>query len=462
MINQMDEYKHHPASFRDPSGFIFFAKGNYYRQVNQSYASNYELLMSSGLYAILTSEKKLIPHEVINENFGLSSDWYRTLLPTQLSTISYPYEWCFDQLKDAALLTLAVMRVALKHGMILKDASAFNVQFVGCKPLFIDSLSFEKYDTTKPWIAYRQFCECFLFPLLIGHYLKTGIQKMLTVYPEGIPVSLTAGLLPGKSRFNLAVWLHVFLQNSISAKKQESSTTQKNFSNEKMDRLIDHLESSIKSLQISSSVRSTWNNYYDETILGNNYLAEKERTFRELIKDINVDTALDIGCNNGYFSRIIAEKNILVRAIDFDTQCINELYRSEKSKTTSNIIALCVDIANPTPAIGLRNQERSAFEDRGKSDLVAALALVHHMVLGRNIPFAEVAAQMAALTKKNLIIEFVPLDDEKSKQLIANKTDYHRPYDENSFENNFSGYFEIETKKKITGTERVMYRMKKK
>jgi len=460
-MNPMAEPQHHPASFRDPSGFIFYANGNYYRQVNKSYANDYELLMSSGLYSKFTEKKLLLAHDELTENFNRSPDWYKTLLPQQLSFISYVYEWSFDQLKDAALLTLAIMKTAIGHGMILKDASPFNIQFQEGRAIFIDSLSFEKYDESKPWIAYRQFCESFLFPLLIGHYLKTDVQKLLTIYAEGIPVNITAKLLPAKSRFNLAVWLHVFLQNSIGSKNQSSKKNQKNFSKEKLIRLVDHLESTVQSLHIPASIRSNWNNYYGETILSSDYLAEKAEIFREFINDTNMDSVLDLGCNNGYFSRIIAEKKCFVIAVDFDSQCINELYLSEKNKLPSYILPLCIDISNPSPAIGLNNTERSSFCERAKSDMVVALAIVHHLVLNKNIPLSDVASLLANLTKKVLIVEFVPLSDEKSQLLIANKTNYHQPYDEHAFEKYLSEYFQIEKKQAIAGTGRVLYRMRK-
>ena len=206
----MAGYLHHPASFKDPSGFVFQANDINYRQVNKMYAENYELLFSSGLYKNLTEKKLLIPHKEVSENITQSPDWYKTLLPQQINFISYAYEWSFDQLKDAALLTLKVLKIAVEHGMILKDATPFNIQFNEGRAVFIDTLSFEKYDTTKPWIAYRQFCECFLFPLYLEHYLKSDVQKILSTYLDGIPVDITAKLLPMKSSLNMGVWLHVF------------------------------------------------------------------------------------------------------------------------------------------------------------------------------------------------------------------------------------------------------------
>ena len=161
----MTNVARHPASFKDPAGFIFEANGKIYRQVNKVYGQQYQHLMESGLYNQLISSNQLITHSSINENLTGDEEWLLTLLPEQLSFVSYPYEWCFDQLKDAALLTLFILRTSLDKGMILKDATPFNVQFQKGKPLFIDTLSFDLYDETKPWVAYRQFCETFLFPL---------------------------------------------------------------------------------------------------------------------------------------------------------------------------------------------------------------------------------------------------------------------------------------------------------
>jgi 2-polyprenyl-3-methyl-5-hydroxy-6-metoxy-1,4-benzoquinol methylase len=462
MINETLAYQHHPASFKDPSGFVFKSNGKYYRQVNKSYAEDYDKLMSSGLYKILVEKKLLIPHTEVNENSGQSPDWYKTLLPEQLSFISYPYEWSFDELKDAALLTLRVQKIAVKHGMILKDATSFNIQFYEGRPVFIDTLSFEKYDESKPWIAYKQFCECFLFPLLIEHYLKIDVQKLLSVYLEGIPASTTAKLLPFKSRFKLSTWLHVYLQASVTSNtKPTNKTATASFSKAKLLKLIESLQNTIKPLHVKSTIQSTWNNYYGETILSKNYLDAKEKVFRDFVSDINDGRTMDVGCNDGYFSKILAEKNSNVIAVDFDSQCVNKLYLDIKSGAVKDILTFCIDLTNPSPAVGFNHAERQSFADRAKADTVTALALIHHIVLSKNVPFSDVAKMLSDLTRKHLIIEFVPISDEKSQQLIANKPTYHKPYDPDAFENHFSTYFEIEKKQIIPGTERILYRMKK-
>ncbi|HLX93423.1 MAG TPA: hypothetical protein VKR32_17185 [Puia sp.] len=457
----MADVLYHPASYKDPSGFVFTSNGKIFRQVNKSYREDYDLLLSSGLYKELSEKKFLVTHQEVSENLTQTNEWYKTLSPEHLPFISYPYEWCFDELKDAALLTLKVMKISMKRGMILKDATPFNVQFLHARPIFIDTLSFEKYEISKPWIAYRQFCECFLFPLLLEHYRQIDTQKLLTVYLEGIPAQTTAKLLPRKSLLNINILLHVFLQNSVAATAAPTNSRRiTDFNPNKLLRLIDSLESTIRHLRFKTTVRTTWNNYYEETILSQEYLNKKEHIFREYIKDLQGSKAIDIGCNDGFFSKILAEYIPNVIAVDFDSQCINRLYTETKSLLNKNILPLCVDLTNPSPSVGFNHAERESFRERAKSATAIALGLIHHLVLSKNIPISGVAKMFADLTTDTLIIEFVPLNDEKAQLLIANKTKYHVPYDSTTFELVFEKYFAIEKRATIPGTERILYRMR--
>lgn len=462
MTRPMNDPSRHAASFRDSAGFMFRLDGLNYRQVNQSYASQYQQFIESGLYQTLIEKKLLIPHEEISKNLSGVEECFKTLLPQQLPFISYPYEWCYDQLKDAALLTLRVLTTAIDHGMILKDATPFNVQFLAGKPVFIDTLSFEKYDAAKPWIAYHQFCESFLFPLVLGHYLKTGFQKFLMVWPDGIPASVTAGMLPWRSRFNLGVWLNVFLQIRIRNRSNPESSQTVNFSREKLLRLVGHLQTTILSLQMHANSHSGWSRYYEETILSQQYLLSKEKIFSGFLDGINPISALDLGCNDGYFSKVMSQKIPAIIASDFDESCVNRLYLAIKKERVNNILPICIDFTNPSPAIGLGNKERVSFLQRSNSEIVIVLALIHHLVLTKNIPLPMLAEQLAQLTTKFLIVEFVPLQDEKVKQLILHKTSFHQPYDESSFEEHFGRYFAVERKELISGSERTLYRMRKK
>ncbi|MBS1935930.1 MAG: SAM-dependent methyltransferase, partial [Bacteroidetes bacterium] len=428
----MAEILHHPASYKDPSGFIFQWNGKYYRQVNQHFSEDYETLMHSGLYTALIQKKLLIPHTELTENISGAPTCYKTLLPQQLSFISYIYEWGFEQIRDAALLTLSILKISIEHGMILKDATPFNVQFNDGKPVFIDTLSFEKYDEKKPWVAYRQFCECFLFPLYLDHYLQVDIQKILSNYLDGIPVAITAKLLPGKSRFNLGVWLHVFLQNYVKQDAAAEIKKQLNYSRQKLLNLVTHLESIITKLKPATSRASVWDNYYNETILSQDYLEEKKKIFYSFINTIAYNTALDAGANNGYFSKILSQNGAHITAIDYDVKCIDNLYVEIKKDNIKNILPLCIDITNPSAGVGFQNKERLSFADRFRSELVIALAVVHHLVLGKNIPLPDVASFLASLCAQKLIVEFVPVNDTKAQLLIQNKSQYH-VYDENQF-----------------------------
>lgn len=213
----------HPASFRDPSGFIFTYNHKIFRQVNESYKEHFELLIRSGLYDRLFKEGKIISHQQINENLSGEKKWYTTLLPEQLEYVSYPYEWPFDMLKDAAICTLEITKEAIRDSLLLKDASAFNMQWHKGQMRLIDSLSFETYDVNLPWVAYRQFCEHFLAPLAFMHYLEEPVHPLLSGKIEGLPLSLVRKLLPYKSKFNLHLYLHLHLHASLSGKKSNNA-----------------------------------------------------------------------------------------------------------------------------------------------------------------------------------------------------------------------------------------------
>jgi hypothetical protein len=456
----MTTYTRHPSSFKDPSGFVFESGGNIYRQVNQYYAAQYRQLMDSGLYKQLVSHQRLIAHEEVAENMTNTPEWYTTLQPEPVQHISYPYEWCFEQLQDAALLTLTMLKTALQHGMILKDATPYNIQFHKGRPVFIDTLSFDTYDPKQPWIAYRQFCQCFLFPLYLEHYLKTDIQRILSTYIDGIPVDFVAKLLPLKSRLSLGVWLHVYLQHTASTSTRANKQTAA-FSKKKLLDVISHLTNIITNFPNNKTYKTTWSNYYEDTILSKEYLQEKETIVRAFCQNSKARSVLDLGANDGYFSRLFASHQMQVIATDADNRCISRLYHEVKNNNIQNILPLILDIANPSPAIGFHNQERAAFHDRIQTDLVAALALVHHLVIGKNISLPVLAEYFNHIAPE-LIIEFVPKEDEKVQQMLKTRPDTFPDYTTTVFENLFLQYFEVISKKKVPGTYRVLYHMKRK
>lgn len=445
-----------PASYRDPSGFVFTKDGEWYRQVNKIYQEDYSLFVSSGLSAELQEAGLLVPHQEIRENLTGHPDYFITLKPEPVPVISYPYEWCYDQLKDAALLTLRIMRAAMTRGMILKDATPFNIQFYRGRPVLIDTLSFTRYNPSQPWIAYRQFCETFLFPLLLGKYTRLNMQQLMRVYLEGIPARVTARLLPLRSRWNASVWMHVFLQSRLSDNQPGTNTRTNSFSATKMKNLLAHLE------QMTGNCyqrrQTNWTNYYTETILNKNYLAEKDSLVGRFLQEVNGKCILDLGANDGYFSLLAGRAGFEVVATDADDACINNLYQHLKKEKIPSVLPLYLDITNPTPALGFSNTERPAFFTRVQPDLVLALALVHHLAIGNNIPFEKQAAFFASLAPR-LLVEFVPAEDPKTIELLSHKE--LRPYTQEEFEAGFAGCFQVLKKEKVGGSSRIIYLMER-
>ncbi|MES2850259.1 MAG: SAM-dependent methyltransferase [Bacteroidota bacterium] len=450
----------HPSSYRDPSGFIFEKAGILYRQVNTIFKDDFDFFINSGCYKKLIEKKWLIPHETIKENLTGTPDYYLTLKPEKVDFVSYPYEWSFDMLKDAALLTLQLVKEAVSFELILKDATPYNIQWYKGKLVFIDTLSFEKYNEAEPWIAYRQFCQNFLGPLLLMHYSKKPLQQLLLAYPEGIPLDIVSGLLPAKSRLSLYTYLHIHLHAKISSAKNNKTHQRQTFSKQKLLNLINSLESLITRLTIPYQ-QSTWSEYYSEAAKRTNYITEKKKIIELWVDQLpGIKKAADLGANDGEFSKLAAGKNIAVIAADFDPWCINNLYREIKSSGIKNIQPLIIDLSNPSPSIGVNNAERDSFIKRCKADLVLALALIHHLVIGKNIPFEKVA-NFFSTAGNNLVIEFVPKKDEKVELMLKDKKDIYTTYNQQAFLTAFEKYFSVVDRKIIGNTNRVLFLMKK-
>ena len=363
-------------------------------------------------------------------------------------------------LKDAALLTLQLLKETVSYGLILKDATPYNIQWNEGKLIFIDSLSFEKYNEKEPWIAYRQFCECFLSPLLLMHYSKEPLQQLQLAYPEGIPLSVTKSLLPRRSRFSLHTYLHIHLHANVSAKNKTNSSKTAVFSKQKLLNLISSLESLVSTLKLAGK-KSTWSEYYDEAAQRDNYLEPKKKLISEWARSLSlIKTAIDVGANDGVFSKLLSKLNIYTIATDFDPICINNLYREIKETNKQNLQPLIIDLSNPSPAIGVNNTERQSFISRTKVDLVLALAVIHHLAIGKNIPLDKIASLLYQ-SGNYLIIEFVPKEDEKVQLMLKSKKDIYNSYTIEKFETVFKEYFLIQNKQLLGNSRRTLYLMRK-
>lgn len=453
--------QHHPASWRDPSGFVFLQANQVYRQVNKNYQRHYDYLISSGLYDALVKKGWLLPHtEVPPEEFTTTAETYKILHPEQLSFISYPCEWSFSMLKEAALLTIRIAKEALQKGMILKDATPFNVQWHKGKLVFIDTLSFEIYEEGKPWIAYRQFCENFTGPLLLMHYNKMPLHELQFAWPDGIPLSFVQKSLPWRSQWNMLTYLHIHLHAKFAGRHKGADERKAVVSRTKLNNLLQSLEALTEKSNLESA--TTWSHYYEEAATRDDYLERKKALISNwLDRFTDLKTGIDFGANQGQFAYLLAAKDINTIAADADAGAIDSLYRKINTEGITNLQPLVIDLANPSPASGLNNTERSSFLLRVQNrDIGLGLALIHHLCLGRNIPFTALASLFAGACKY-LIIEFVPMSDEKSQQLLLNKKNNYHWYTEDQFRDTFSHVFHITERAPIPGTERVLYLMER-
>ncbi|MFZ2055083.1 MAG: class I SAM-dependent methyltransferase [Candidatus Aminicenantales bacterium] len=448
-----------PSSFRDPSGFLFEREGRLYRQVNCIYKDHYDQLLSSGLYKALTERELLVHHDEVEISPPDPQLAYKIIKPRLVSFISYPYEWCFTQLKEAALVMLKIQKTAFDFGMSLKDASAFNIQFIDGRPLLVDTLSFEKLQL-KPWVAYRQFCQHFLNPLLLMAYKDFHLNQLSRIFIDGIPMSLTSRLLPFRTRFRPSLTSHVHL-HALSQKYFSTRTVrvrERRVRPVSLAGLAESLESLVRRLSFPLK-KTEWAHYYQET----NYTPEgfewKKKIIEEFLDVMKPDTVWDLGANTGVFSRLASRRGIKTVAFDVDFIAVELNYRDCLDKNEKNLLPLLMDLTNPTPAIGWENRERKSLLERGPADAVFALALLHHLAISNNLPFPKIAEFLSRICRW-LVIEFVPKTDSQVQRLLATREDIFDQYTRPDFEREFNRFFVIEKVVPIKETERTLYLMK--
>ena len=452
------------SSFRDPSGFVFEVDGILYRQVNERHRAHYDLLMDSGLYRSLVDDGLLIPHEEADPHLAAAEGAYRVLRPERVGFVSYPYEWSFGQLKDAALATLAIQRRAMAAGMSLRDASAYNIQFVDGRPVLIDTLSFEALPEGRPWVAYRQFCQHFLAPLALAAYRDVRLQQLLLIHLDGIPLDLAANLLPGRARRRVPLLLHLFMHarsqaRHASAGGAPSQRASRPFSARAFSGLIDSLEKGVRGLTWKTG-HSTWSDYYAEA---EHYPAgamqRKEAVVRGFLEGAGPKTVWDLGANTGRLSRLASSRGIPTVAFDLDPAAVELDYQEVLRAGEQHLLPLVQDLANPTPAVGWAGRERMSLAERGPADLALALALVHHLAIGNNVPLPRLAETLGDYGR-SLVIEWVPKSDPKVQGMLSTREDVFDAYTPQAFESAFAGRFEILRREEIPGTERVLYLMR--
>lgn len=451
------------GSFRDPGGFLFRRDGVLYRQINAPALNGFTRFVDSGLHAELGAAGKVVEHQDADIALAATGEGCKVIRPEPIPFIAHPYEWCFSQLKAAALLTLDLQEHALRFDLCLKDASAYNVQFNGCRPVFIDTLSFDVYQEGKPWVAYGQFCRHFLAPLLLMAKVDIALGKLLATHIDGIPVALASRLAPWTALLRPSLAMHIGLhgrsERAAVSMRDERLNPGAQFGLNAMRGLVDSLRSAIESLRWNPT-GTEWIDYYtDNNNYGDAALREKESLVAAALDRLQPQSVWDLGGNVGRFSRLATQRDAYTVCLDIDPACVEANYLQTRRDGDEHLLPLVLDLANPSPALGWSNTERPALLERGPADLVLALGLVHHLAIGLNVPLNKIADLCSRLAPQ-LIVEFVPRGDSQIDKLLSSRTDVFANYHREGFESAFGRHYSWEPPVGIPGTARHLYVMR--
>ena len=451
------------GSFRDPHGHVFSRDGLVHRLVTADGAEDYDHLMGSGLYEALVAEGLLVEH--VEVDAGEVSGPARVLLPTQVPVISYPWEWCPGQLRAAAVATLRAQDLALDHGMTLRDASAFNVQLLSGRPVLIDTTSFGVRTEGEPWVAYRQFCQHFLAPLALACLVDVRLLGLLRVHLDGIPLDLASTLLPARTRLRPGLAVHVHAHAGSQRRHADDATTRSGarsgaarsgFSLRAFRGLVDSLRGAIEGLRWEPQP-SAWSDYYDASVSYAPAAAEaKESLVAELLEEVGPATVWDLGANTGRFSRLAAARGANVVALEADPSSVEVCWQRLVADGETRVLPLVCDLTNPTPATGWASRERMSLLERGPADCVLALAVVHHLAIGANVPLPAIL-ELCAQLGRWLLLEFVPKDDPMVQRLLATREDVFPGYTPAALEDAAAARFTVHRQESVPGSARTLY-----
>jgi SAM-dependent methyltransferase len=452
-----------PGSFRDPSGFVFRRDGVLYRQVNRVFAEDWHAAVDAGILRRWQESGWLVGHDVAD--ISLAPDPERALAvlrPEPVDFVSYPYEWTFGQLKDAALLTLDLQEDAERAGFTLRDASAYNIQFHQGRPILIDSLSVERLKPAEPWAGYRQFCQHFLAPLALIARRDIRCGLMLRDHVDGIPLDLASTLLPARTRLSMGLASHVHLHARAQRRFADAGSPARpapGMGATRRAALLASLRGTVQGLRWNPA-GTEWADYDQHASYSDEGTRAKESTVEAMLRDVGGSVAWDLGANVGRFSAIAARLGRRVVAWDADPAASERHYRSLKADGGTAVLPLVQDLVNPSPGLGWAGAERAAFVDRSDADVVMALAIVHHLAISNNVPLQWIASLFARLAPK-AIVEFVPKDDPMVRRLLVSRRDVFPDYSQDGFERAFGTRFRTVARVPIADSTRVLYRMER-
>ncbi len=375
--------------------------------------------------------------------------------------ISYPYEWPFQALKAAALLQLDILLAALERGVALTDASAYNIQFIGVKPIFIDNLSFCRYVDGEFWLGHRQFCEQFINPLLLCAKLGVPYNAWYRGNLEGITAEDLAAVLPWRSRLSWNVFTNVYLQARLQSTADRSDRTIEKVTSRRLPRvgfeqILVGLRRWVAKLQPRSSSNTVWRNYAADNSYSKPEEASKRQMIADFTKSAEPELILDIGCNTGEYSRVALENGAkLAIGFDFDVGALDVAFERAQRESLA-FLPLSLDAANPSPDQGWAQSERKGFQDRAKGDAVLALALIHHLAIAKNVPLDRVVSWLVNMAPRG-VLEFVPKSDPMVERLLLLREDLFDDYDQKSFEAALSRRARIVRSQRVSSSGRTLY-----
>ena len=462
MVNELQtsELTLEPGSFRDRRGKVFYRNGEVYRALDSQASLAWVHLEKSPFYARNLSLGRIVKTTTAESDFPLDSQWTSVVRHDRIQAISYPYEWCFSQLKEAALLQLDLIAEALADDITVRDATPYNIQWRGCAPVFIDIPSFRQRLPGESWTGYLQFCKLFLYPLLIQAHLDIPFHPLLRGNLDGIEPEVCARMFSWHDFLKAGVTGHVFLHSAMRKNQNPNGRLEKELEEsglgkELMDATVRKMRKLVESLQWKQK-KSVWSDYTRQHSYNSLDFAAKERFVDSVCSQEQPSIVWDVGANTGHFSRLAAKYAELVLAIDGDHLAVERNFTELKSENVKNILPLCMNFADPSPGLGWRGQERTPLAYRAQPDLVLCLAVVHHLVLAANLHLDDLVDFLAELTPR-LIIEFVTREDPMVGELLKHKEDVFHDYTLEHFQIVFEKRFEIVSQTRLDSGTRVLF-----
>ena len=455
-----------PGSFRDPDSRVFISDGRILRLLSKQGLADWQKLSSSPLFAELVAEGKLVGTREATDlpdlpdalQGGVAAVLEHDVIPF----VSYPYEWTFSMLRDAALLQLELVERSIGAGMMLKDSTPYNVQFVGARPVFVDIGSFEQLREGEPWAAYRQFCMLFLYPLMLEAWKDIPFQPWLRGNIAGISPQECRNLLSTRDLLRRGAFTHVALHSRLERHYEDTDTDVKKelktsgFNKELILANIRRLRRLIKKLEWKPG-GSEWSEYELTTTYSDEDAKRKAEFVTEVVRSERPGLVWDLGCNEGHHARIAAETARYVVALDIDALVADRLYGALAKEGRAKILPLTMNLADPSPGLGWRGLERKPLPDRGSPDLAFCLALIHHVSITGNIPIAEFLDWLQSM-KTALVIEFPTPEDPMVRRLLMRKrVGDHPDYNRDWFEQCLAQRFDVVRSEVLSSGERVLY-----